>query len=369
MQNETVATVPDAPFKLSMVSAFSTFKDGKPKSIPYLIDGLLPSGAFSVLAGKPKRGKSSLARYEAVCVLKGQPFLGRDTQRGEVLLVSLEDPLQHVDNCLGALGYDQRNDSHIHIVTKLAPRIDDSIAAIEEAISNNKSIRLVIVDTLAKLLRSDDLNDYAKVMLGVEKISALARRHPHLHIQGLAHAKKLKTDDPFDSLLGSTALRGEPDTTIALYDDRGQRLIATETRIGRSIPPTLLSTSIVDSAGAHVVSDFRLDVPFADWQKTHVEKPERQRKVTHEERIIAFLQERQDHAAKHSDVLEEVEGKTSLKLGAINNLTERGVVTVTGTKQSKTDPLVLHLNESALQANDFINKFAAAEEVEDYDAA
>lgn len=344
-----------------MTKPYSTFHDGHPKPIPYLIDGLLPSGAFSVIAGKPKHGKSSLARYEAVCVAKGKPFLGRDTERGEVLLISLEDPSSHIDNHLSALGYVSDADAMIHIVTKLAPRIDDSLAAIEAVVSANPSIRLIVVDTLAKLLRSDDLNDYSGVLHGVEKISALARRHPHLHIQGLAHSKKIKTDDPFDSLLGSTALRGEPDTIIALYDDAGQRLIATETRIGRSIPPTLLQASIVESAGAEVVSEFNLGIPFADWKKTSTNKDERQRRATHEERIIAYLQDRHDNSAPYSEVLEDVTGKTALKIETIQRLISNGIITTTGTKQSKSDPLILHLKESELSVNDFLNRFHPAE--------
>lgn len=358
MTNESSAAVPNTPFALEIIRPFSTFHKGQPKPIPYLVDGLLPASAFSILAGKPKHGKSSLARYEAVCVAKGQPFLGRDTVQGEVLLISLEDPLNHVDNCLMSMGWNPDTDAPIHIVTKLAPRINDSIAAIEGFLSGNPNLRLVIVDTLAKLLRVNDVNDYGKVLPEVAKISELARRFPHLHIQGLAHCKKIKTDDPFDSLLGSTALRGEPDTTLALYDDDGQRVIATETRIGRNIPPTLLRATLVESAGAHVVSDFGLDVPFADWQRTNNDKAERQRKATHEERIIAFLQGRWDHSATQADTLAEVEGKNSLKITAIARLVDTGVVTVTGKKQSPTDPLTLHLNEAALAMNDFTNRFA-----------
>ncbi|MDP9038400.1 MAG: AAA family ATPase [Acidobacteriota bacterium] len=353
--------VPSTPFSLTMIQPFSTFHNGQPSPIPYLIEGLLPSGAFSVIAGKPKHGKSSLARYEAVCVAKGQPFLGRDTERGEVVLISLEDPSSHIDNHLSVLGYDPKIDAPIHIVTRLAPRIDDSIAAIEAEIVKNPAIRLVIVDTLPKLLRSDDLNDYSGVLHCIEKVSALARRHPHIHIQGLAHSKKVKTDDPFDSLLGSTALRGEPDTTVVLYGDSGQRVIAAETRIGRSIPATLLRASVVASAGAEVVSSFNLEMPFAHWQRTHNVKGERQRKATHEERIIACLQDRHDHSAPYSELLEDVAGKTALKIEAVQRLIDSGVITTTGTRQSKSDPLILHLNESELTMNDFLKRYSPDE--------
>lgn len=358
MNNAISEAVPSTPFSLTMHRPFSTFIDGRPRSIPYVIDGLLPSGGFSIISAKPKLGKSSLSRYEATCVAKGQPFLGRDTERGEVLLISLEDPQQHVDNCLGALGYDIDTDSLIHIVTKLPPRIDESIAAIDDAVSKNKNINLVIVDTLAKLLRCDDLNDYSRVLPGVEKISALARKHEHLHVQGLAHAKKVKTDDPFDSTLGSTALRGEPDGTIILLNERGQHLIAAETRIGRPLPLTLLNALTVESAGAVVVAGYSLGVAFGDWQRAETGKAEHRHTETHEERIIKALKERWECSAAQSVILDEVKGKTTLKLEAIKDLVAKGVVTTTGTKQSRTNPLVLHLNESAIQG--FLNNFVGA---------
>jgi RecA-family ATPase len=98
---DTETQQPHKPkFKLQLIKPYSTFSDDGPTRIPYCIDGLLPEGGFSVLAAKPKSGKSSTSRCEAVAVSKGMPFLGRDTVRGETLLISMEDPLIHVDNCL-----------------------------------------------------------------------------------------------------------------------------------------------------------------------------------------------------------------------------------------------------------------------------
>jgi len=346
--------VNNTPFTLTLHKPFSTFdSDGQPKPIPYLIDGLLPERAFSVLAGKPKQGKSSLARYQAVCVLKAQPFLGRDTKRGEVMLISLEDPRHHIDNCLAALGYDENVDAMIHIVDQLAPRIDESIDAIETAIKENPAIRLVIIDTLAKLLRVGDQNDYSQVLNSISKISALARRHPHLHVQGLAHCKKVKTDDLFDSLLGSTALRGETDTNILLYNDGGKRVIAAETRIGRSVEPTLIDANMVVRAAAEVVSGYSLDVPLERWQKARADKAERQETITREQRVIDFLQQQPDKSAKQRDVLKAVGGKGELALKAIKDLIPKNVITAKG------KPLTLHLNEAALPVYQITSAFGA----------
>lgn len=349
------------PFALDFTDPFKTFKDGKPQAIPYIVDGLLTQGGFSILGAKPKQGKSSLSRYLATCVAKGVPFLGRQTVKGEVILVSLEDPQTHVDNSLKVLEYDSQKDARIRIVEKLAPSLDENITALDEALKKLPGTRLVIVDTLPKLLRLSDLDDYAPTMAAVEKLRELARKFPHLHIQAIAHLKKVRMDDVFDSLLGSTALRGEPDTSIAIYGEGSQRIIATETRIGRNIPPTLLTAKLVESAGAHVVKEFSLDVPFADWQAEQKDKGERKRKLSHEERIIAFLTQFDDGTTTQQAVLDEVEGKTSHLLAAIHRLIEKRVVSVTGTKHSATDPLKLCLNRDSLSMNDFINQHRGSE--------
>ena len=263
-----------------------------------------------------------------------------------------------MDNCLSVLGYDQKTDGRIRLVERLAPTITENINALAEVLTKLPDVRLVIVDTIPKFIRVNDLNDYMPVLTAVEQLHNLARKFPHLHIQGLAHCKKIKTEDPFDGLLGSTALRGEADTSIALYDDRGQRVIATETRSGRSIRPTLLRSELVDSAGEEVVTAFALDLPFADWQKSETDKFERKRKLSHEERIITYLQSRGNLTASQALLLNEVEGKNTYKLAAIDTLKTAGVITVTGKKQSPTDPLTLHLEPDSFRMHDFINRFA-----------
>ena len=360
----STTTVAQPPFALTLYKPFSTFSDGAPTPIPYVIDGLLPQAAFSILGGKPKHGKSSLARYEAVCVAKGQRFLGRDVERGEVLLISLEDPKAHVDNCLKALDWNPETDAMIHIATKLSPSIDESIGAIEKVLRENPKIKLIIVDTLAKLLRIRDMDKYGEVLPQIEKVHDLARKFSHVHIQGLAHCKKVKTDDPFDGLLGSTALRGEPDTNIALFDEDRRRVIASETRIGRNIPPTIIEAKLVDVAGADVVKDFYLGEEFAEWQRTKGEKTERQRKVTHAERIISYLKACDGLSARQSIVLDNVEGNRQQKVNAIEALKKVGVLTTSGEKQSPNNPTLLHLNESGLEIYHLGIRFGGAENID-----
>jgi hypothetical protein len=342
-------------FQLNLIKPYLTFSEGVPTRIPYCIDGLLPEGGFSILGAKPKSGKSSMSRCEAVAVAKGIPFLGRDTVRGETILISMEDPRSHVDNCLRALDWNPETDAAIHIVEHLAPSINDSIEAIGDTLTRMPDVRLVIVDTLAKLLRVNDLNDYSVTLAAVEKLHDLARKFPHVHIQGLVHCKKVRADDPFDGLLGSTALRGEPDSNIVINKERDKYVIVTETRIGRSIPPTILEAELTEIAGADVVKSFSLGDPFDSWSENKAEKREKREAVSYQDRIIDALMKCENLTAPQERVLDMVTGKRDRLIEAIGQLKQHGVVAESGTRRSPTDPLKLTLKPEALQMHDWSN--------------
>lgn len=336
----------EGKFKLEFIEPYSTFQNGEPKPIPYVVDGLLPQGGFSVMGGKPKfGGKSSFSRKEGVCVASGTAFLGRDVVQGEVILISLEDPRNHLDNCLKVLGYDPQLHARIHILERLPGDVLQSIELLGEALSKMPDVRLVIVDTLAKLLRVTDLNDYMPVLGAVEQLRNLARQFPYLHVQGLVHCKKVQTDDPFDSILGSTALRGEADTNIALYQNAGNRVIATETRIGRSIPPTILHAEIVESAGADVVKTLSLGTPVDEVEEKTESKREEKQRQSREDQITQYLSECTGKTAPQETLLKDIGGNRQRLLDAVENLVTWGAVIKSGTAHSTTDPLKLTYND------------------------
>lgn len=350
-------------YELELIPPFSTFTLGtQPVPIRYIQDGLLVAGGFSVLSAKAKQGKSSVSRHLAVCVAKGEPFLSRTTEQGEVVLISLEDPLNHVDNALLTLGYDKTHDAPIHIINKLPTTLSETIDALGNKLSKMPDVRLVIADTLAKTIRVKDFDDYAQTLTAVEQIHNLARQFPHLHIQALAHMKKVKTDDPFDGILGSTALRGEPDTSIALYQESGHRIIDTEVRVGHRIPPTILHADIVSSAGADIVTNFHLGRSLAEVQAERTSKIAHKKDISFEERIIDFLRQSNGVTAQQERILDEVVGKREQLFDAISRLAERGVIVPEGVKGSKTNPTSWRLVSESLRMNGFMNRFGATNE-------
>ena len=242
-------------FTLEVHEPYSTFTEGQPTPIPYVIDGLLPKAAFSVLGGKAKHGKSSMSRIEAVAVTKGQPFLDRPTEQGEVLLCSLEDPRQHVDNCLSILGHTKVDDARIHIVTKLPRDVSETVDNLSDYIRKNQDINLVVLDTLAKVLRAKDSGNYDEMLQLCEQLHLLARE-TGVHIQALAHCKKVATEDPFDAFLGSVEIRAEADTNIALFDSHGKRLIQSETRMGTAWEATEIHAELAAVGNSQMVKQF-----------------------------------------------------------------------------------------------------------------
>ena len=58
--------------------------------IPWVVEDLLAPGLY-FLGGSPKVGKSWLALQLCLAVCRGEPFLGFETKRNEVLYISLED--------------------------------------------------------------------------------------------------------------------------------------------------------------------------------------------------------------------------------------------------------------------------------------
>lgn len=335
-------------FKIELFPPYSTFQDGKPIPIPYVIEGLLTQGGFSILGAKPKVGKSSFSRYEAVCVTKGVPCLGRETVKGDVVLISLEDPRNHVDNCLKALGYDAKSDGQIYIIDKLASTARESVEALGDVLAEHRDVKLVVIDNMPKLLRVKDLNDYMPVMNEVEMLHDLARKFAGLHIQGVGHCRKASTtEDRFDSLLGSTALRGETDTNIVMYQEDNKRVFATETRIGKAIRPTIIGAQMVDSGDAEVVADFYLEGSFEEYKKENKAKCESQNNAMYEDRIIEHLKSCEGVAGQEQ-VLKDVEGKRENLRVAIQRLTEQNVLSVSGVSRSPVNPLTLKLNVEQL---------------------
>jgi hypothetical protein len=199
----------------------------------YVVDGMLPKAGSSILYGKPKRGKSTMARQLAVAVSQGKPFLGRDTEQGLVMYIALEEKPCEIAMHFRLLGAEEHDP--LMILTDLRGK---KLEEVRQAIVSQKPV-LVIVDTLAKFLHLPKINDYGPVNEAVRWIHDVSR-DTGAHFMAVHHSKKGKEDDATDNMLGSTALAGAVDTLIALSEGQGGRTVATTQRYGDPLEETAL---------------------------------------------------------------------------------------------------------------------------------
>ena len=345
-------------FRFTVIKPFSNPDAPKAK---FLIEGLLTQGGLAALVAKPKHSKSSISRYAAVCVAKGKPFLGRETQRGEVLLISAEDPIQHVENCLKVLDWNPEADEAIHVIDSVSSKMEHNISALRQVLKDHPGIKLIVVDTFAKFGRVRDMNEYAPWLKVFDHLKQLRADFPQVSFLCLLHAKKTTGDDFFDSMLGSSALRGEFDSNVAIYQEGGKRVITAECRMGRPLAPTILAAVVVNSEGCDVVKDFSLGGDFSKWSEAQKINAEKKRKASMDERIIAYISAQPDDRALYKFVLENVGGKDAKKIEALSNLIQTGVLKDSGLKGSSLDPYTVKLDRDALQMHDFTSKFLPEE--------
>ncbi len=198
----------------------------------WLVDELLPCGGVSVLVGKPKSGKTTLARAIAVAVAQGRPVLGRNVLQGKVLYLALEGRLRDHARHLAQLGL-QPN-------TPLFVATQATLQAVERWLAEHR-FALVVVDTLGVFLKIREINEYGHVLNAVAPALRLAVERG-THLLFLHHSGKgSDARDAIDAPLGSTAIAGSADVVLHIkrFAD-GVRTLTTVQRIGEDLPETVL---------------------------------------------------------------------------------------------------------------------------------
>lgn len=208
--------------------------------IPYILDNTLIKGGLSILVAKPKAGKSTLARNLAMAIAKGeQLFLGRSvTASGPVVYLALEEKRSEVKKHFERMGASKNLPIFIH--TGSAPQ--QAMEELSKAIIESKAV-FAIVDTLQRLIRVSDLNDYSKVSLVFETLTEIAR-DTGCHILLVHHANKGISRDGGDSILGSTAIFGSVDCALIMKRGENYRTIESDQRYGENMPRTVLTFDV-----------------------------------------------------------------------------------------------------------------------------
>jgi hypothetical protein len=198
--------------------------------VDYVVDRRLVAGGVSITVAKPKVGKSTLARNLALCVARGEPFLGWPVKHGPVLYLALEERSEDVAADFRAMGADGSED----ILLADAGTALDVVTILRE----RKPV-LLVVDPLFRLLSVKDEKAYAEMYSALGPLIDVARE-TGTHICCLHHSSKLAKSEAIDAPLGSTALGGAVSTLLVMRRTETYRTLQTVQRIGEDLPETVL---------------------------------------------------------------------------------------------------------------------------------
>jgi Bifunctional DNA primase/polymerase, N-terminal/AAA domain/Primase C terminal 1 (PriCT-1) len=202
----------------------------------WILDGCLPTAGGSLVVAKPKVGKSTTVADLCISVARGDPFLGRATQQGPIAYLFLDGPLPEIADVFVSLGLRESDPIYLHAGSAPASSIDWLLFTVKQ-----KNVKLVVIDTLQKLLRFKDINDYSEVTNRMEPLLDAARQG-NCHVMMLHHAGKYAADD-LDAVVGSTALRGLCYTYLflkRLNPKSDRRIISSDQRGGRNFPESAI---------------------------------------------------------------------------------------------------------------------------------
>ena len=178
----------------------------------------IPEGSLFLLVSYMKVGKSTLAYPLAVSVAQGLSFLGRQTKRGGVLILALEEHPRDVEDRLREVG--MKEDDPIHAHEGPLPNNEKELQAIRSFIGE-KNVSLILVDSLSVFWNVKDENDNAAVVREVKPLLALARDTGAA--VGLLHHDRKSGGEGGRNIRGGSALFGLVDQALMLELLPGER--------------------------------------------------------------------------------------------------------------------------------------------------
>ncbi len=229
-----------APATLRIISARDLMEKEFPPLI-FAIPGIIPEG-LTLLAGKPKAGKSWLALQFAYSVALGKNLMdGSQIERGSALVLGLEDGERRLKARLGkvnsadcVLKVMRAEGGGIHIIGNIGevpdgidltttwPRIGSGgIEELEKYLDEHPDVRLVVIDTIKRFTKKKGKGTaYDEDYDSVQPLQELAMRKK-IPILAVCHIRKAVSDDPLDMVSGTFGLTGGVDNILVLQREGG----------------------------------------------------------------------------------------------------------------------------------------------------
>jgi hypothetical protein len=190
----------------------------------FVVPDLIPEG-LTLLAGKPKVGKSWMVLDIAIAVASGRYTLGNlKPEQGDVLYLALEDGERRLQRRLTKLlpSFAEEWPRRLLLRTEWKRLNEGGLDAINEWCKSVQKPTLAIVDTIEKIrpLPRQNVTSYSHDYHALAGLQNLANEQ-NLGIVATTHLRKAEADDRFDTVSGTLGLTAAVDTILVLENRQG----------------------------------------------------------------------------------------------------------------------------------------------------
>ncbi len=188
--------------------------------LAWVVPGYLPQG-LTILAGRPKLGKSWLALDLAAAVARGGYTLGDvKCAPGDVLYAALEDTPRRLQDRMGKVVTGGPWPERLDLLCDLRRADEGGVDLVRSWLEAAKAPRLVIIDTIAKVRpgKGRDEGNYDADYAAVTAWKALADEF-EVAVVLIHHVRKMGADDPLEMVSGTNGLTGAADAILILNRD------------------------------------------------------------------------------------------------------------------------------------------------------
>jgi len=188
--------------------------------IVFVVPDVIPEGV-TILAGKPKVGKSWMALDVCVAVAAGGTCLGQaESAEADVLYVALEDNHRRLQRRMHKRMGNERWPTRLTLATEWRRLDEGGLADMEAWCATVAAPRLIVIDTLAAIRPVRSSSGYREDYEALSELQRFAGEHG-VAVVVLHHLRKMSAEDPFDTVSGTLGLTGSADTVLVLARQAG----------------------------------------------------------------------------------------------------------------------------------------------------
>ncbi|MDE6580684.1 MAG: helicase RepA family protein [Ruminiclostridium sp.] len=188
--------------KLELISSVEIMNTPMKKQ-RFIVDGMIYPG-LHILSGDPKVGKSWMMLDMCLAVAKGEKFLGRKTERGQVVYMALEDTFISLQSRMYELTDEpSENLSFSLMANSIGNGLEEDL---QECKNQFPNLKMIVIDTLQKIRNTID----SKYGSDYKELSTLKNIANNLGIAIVLvhHNRKAHDSNPNNLISGTNGIAG-----------------------------------------------------------------------------------------------------------------------------------------------------------------